>query len=67
MGKQTEYLKGQAELKDRILKYLKKRKNGIGDMMIEYFRENGEINCCQLEVYLTYSAMIRDIKNDKID
>lgn len=67
MGKQTEYLKGQAEFKSRILKYLKKRSVGIQKMMTEYHYETDEINCCQLEVFLTYNAMISDVKNERLD
>jgi len=67
MGKQTEYLKGKEELKGRIFKYLKKRKDSISEMMGKHFKETGEINCCQLEVLFTYNAIISDVKYDRLD
>jgi len=67
MGKQTEYLKGQAELKDRILKYLKHRKKGVAKMLTTTFKRSGEINPIILEVMFTYTALISDIKHGRLD
>jgi len=67
MGKQTEYLKGKEELKGRILKYLKKRRDGIRKMLTEKFEETLEIDPTILEVLLTYNAIITDIKNNRLD
>ena len=67
MGKQTEYLKGQEEFKDRILKYLKIRQVSIVNMLKEEFKDTGEIDDKVLEVMFTYNAIISDIKNDRLD
>ena len=63
------YLRGDDEKmidKEILLKYLKKRRDSIKDIMIEHFKITDEVDCCQLEVYLTYNAMISDVKNDRI-
>ncbi len=54
-------------MKEKILEYLKKRKNYIADMMVKSFKKNGEINSIMLEVFFTYNAIISDIKNNRLD
>lgn len=53
--------------KNKILKYLKIRNESIENMLKEGFKKTGEIDDKVLEVMLTYSAIIRDIKNDRLD
>jgi len=67
MGKQTEYLKGKEAQKQRIIKYLKHRKEGIAKMLNIAFKRSGEINPIILEVLFTYTAIISDIKKDKLE
>jgi len=67
MGKQTAYLRGKADQKERILKYLKHRKEGVSKMLVKKFIETGEINPTILEVVFTYRATISDIKKDRLD
>ncbi len=67
MGRQTEYLKGKYTEKESILKYLRKRRDYINNMMIKRYEKMHEVNCCELEVVSTYNALISDIKNDKLD
>jgi len=52
--------------KEILLKYLKKRRDSIQEMLKEHHYETGEIGCCVLEVYLTYNTMISDVKNDRL-
>ena len=66
MGKATEYLKGEEAYKSRILKYLKKRKEGVSEMLHISYKRSGEINPMILEVLFTYRAIISDIKNDRL-
>ena len=54
-------------MKEKILKYLTKRRDSIRDMMQEHFTETGGINQSQMEVFFTYNAIIKDIKNDRLD
>ena len=67
MGKQTEYLKGKEEFKNRILKYLKHREEGIAVMLHKGFQRTGEINTTVLEVLFVYKATISDIKEGRLD
>ena len=67
MGCLTEYLKGKAVQKERIIKYLKKRKEGMWELLQIKFKETGEINPVMLESYFTYKAVMSDIKNDRLD
>ena len=67
MGSLTAYLQGQKDLESRIIKYLKHRKEGVAEMLKIGFKRSGEINPIILEVLFTYSAIIRDIKNDRLD
>ena len=54
-------------MKEKILKYLTKRRDSIRDIMQEHFTETGGINQSQMEVFFTYNAIIKDIKNDRLD
>lgn len=54
-------------MKEKILKYLTKRRDSIRDMMQEHFTETGGIDQCQMEVFFTYRTIIKDIKNDRLD
>ena len=67
MGKATEYLKGKAVQKERIIKYLKHRKDGVAEMLRITFKRSGEINPIILEVMFTYTALISDIKHGRLD
>lgn len=67
MGKQTEYLKGKEILRGRILEYLIHRKEGILEMLKISFKRSGKINPIILEVMFTYTALISDIKKDRLD
>ncbi|KKM61583.1 hypothetical protein LCGC14_1530250 [marine sediment metagenome] len=67
MGRQTEYLKGKYEEKNRIVKYLKHRQAGVVKMLNTAFKRSGSINPIILEVMFTYAAIISDIKNDRLD
>jgi len=67
MGCLTEYLKGKAVQKERIIKYLKKRKEGMWELLQIKFKETGEINPVMLESYFVYKAVMSDIKNDRLD
>jgi len=67
MGKQTEYLKGREIFKGKVLEYLKHRKDGVAKMLTTTFKRTGEINPIILEVMFTYTAIISDIKNDRLD
>ena len=53
--------------KEKLLAYFTKRRDSIQEMMKEYFDKNGEVHCCQTEVYFTYNAIISDIKNDRME
>lgn len=52
---------------EKILKYLKKRRDGMVELMKEKFKETREVDAIMLEVYLTYNAIISDIKNDRLE
>lgn len=52
-------------MKEQILEYLKKRRDYMMGMVKESFDDSGEVNCCVFEVYLTYNAIISDIKNER--
>ncbi len=67
MGKATEYLKGKEAQKQRVLKYLIKRRDYIINMIKKRWKDTREINSSELEVFLTYNATISDIKKDELD
>ena len=50
-----------------LLAYFTKRRDSISGMMDEHFKATDEINCCQMEVYFAYNAIISDIKNNRLD
>lgn len=58
---------GEQDIKDRILKYLKKRKKGAWKMLETIYNRTGKINPIILEVALTYKALISDIKHERLD
>lgn len=53
--------------KEKILVYLRKRRDYILNMMIERHKKMDEVNCCELETLFTYNAIISDIKHDKLE
>lgn len=55
------------KFKEMILKHLRHRRDYISNMMKERYRKIHEVNCCELEVFFTYNALISNIKNDKLD
>ncbi len=55
------------KLKEKILKYLKIRRDSITSMMWKRYRETNEIDSSELEVFFTYNAIISDIKNDRLE
>ena len=67
MGEQTEYLRGKEAQKEMILKYLKHRRAGVAEMLNITFKRSGEINPIILEVMFTYTAIISDIKKDRLN
>jgi len=54
-------------MRERILEYLKKRRDGILKILEEKYRETDEIDITVLEVLFTYNAIISDIKNVRFD
>lgn len=54
-------------MKEKILEYLKKRSDGMMEMIKQNFKETEEIDSIMLEVYFTYNAIISDIKNDRLE
>ncbi len=54
------------KVKEKILSYLKKRRDYIAKMMGERHRNTQEVNCCELETFFTYNAIISDIKHDRL-
>ncbi len=55
-----------SKLKEKVLSYLKKRRDYIAKMMGERYRNTQEVNCCELETLFTYNAIISDIKHDRL-
>jgi len=55
------------KIKDKILKYLTHRRDSITDMMLDRWKKTWEIDDKELEVFLTYNAIISDIKHDRLE
>lgn len=55
------------DISEKILVYLKKRKDYIMNRMKERQEKMNEVKCCELEALFTYNAIISDIKNDRLE
>ena len=54
-------------MKEQILKYLKKRRDYIINLMQKHFEKTRDIDSAMLEVFFTYNAIISDITNNRLD